>query len=144
MLKVNFYNPNYVGNDDYKFAVIVSRYNGKWVLCKHKNRLTYEIPGGHREKNELIEDAARRELFEETGAASFSLSPVCAYSVENGGMESFGMLYYAMITILGKLPDLEIEKIELFEELPCNNLTYPLIQPKLFEKVRESLKGNYD
>lgn len=37
-----------------KFAVIISKYNGKWVYCKHKERDTYEIPGGHREENEAI------------------------------------------------------------------------------------------
>ncbi|MGX8833333.1 hypothetical protein ACWG0P_03890 [Amedibacillus sp. YH-ame6] len=47
MLKVNFYDT--VDDELYKFAVIVSRYENKWVFCKHKERSTYEIPGGHRE-----------------------------------------------------------------------------------------------
>ena len=50
-----------------KFAVIVSKSNGKWVFCKHKERDTYEVPGGHRENGETILEAAKRELFEETG-----------------------------------------------------------------------------
>ncbi len=140
MLKVNFYDSNHVCNDDCKYAVIVSRYDGMWVFCKHKDRLTYEIPGGHREKNELIEETAKRELFEETGATGFRLSPVCAYAVDSDGKESFGMLYYAEIRTLGKLPDLEIEEIEFFSEIPENQLTYPLIQPKLFAKVKEYLE----
>lgn len=45
-----------------KFAVMVSRHNGKWVLCQHKNRNTYEWPGGHREKGEDILTCAKREL----------------------------------------------------------------------------------
>ena len=32
-----------------KFAVIISKTDNKWVFCKHKERETYEIPGGHRE-----------------------------------------------------------------------------------------------
>lgn len=51
-----------------KFAVIISKHNGKWVFCKHKERNTYEIPGGHREPNEPILETAKRELSEETGA----------------------------------------------------------------------------
>ncbi len=141
MVKVNFYDLNHVGNDDFKFAVIVSRYNDKWVLCKHKERFTYEIPGGHREKDEWIADAAKRELWEETGATDFRLFPVCAYAVETGAEETFGMLYFAEITALGKLPDLEIEQIEFFEKFPAHDLTYPRIQPELFEKVQEFLQG---
>lgn len=41
-----------------KFAVIVSKSNGKWVFCKHKERDTYECPGGHRESGENIDDTA--------------------------------------------------------------------------------------
>ena len=51
-----------------KFAVIISKSMGKWVLCKHKERNTYEIPGGHREEGETIFDTAKRELKEENGA----------------------------------------------------------------------------
>ena len=65
-----------------KFAVIISKANGKWVFCKHKERDTYEAPGGHREKGELILDTAKRELREETGAIDFTIRPICAYSVK--------------------------------------------------------------
>ena len=66
MLEVKFYD----SVDDFllKFAVIVSQSNGKWVFCKHKERDTYEVPGGHREAGESILETAKRELQEETGA----------------------------------------------------------------------------
>jgi len=140
MLNVSFHRS--VDDRLLKFAVIVSEYDGKWVFCKHKERNTYECPGGHRENGESIENAAKRELWEETGAKSFVLTPICAYSVKgNDGVianekETFGMLYYATITSFGTLPPLEIEYIELFEELP-KNWTYPEIQPKLLQKVVE-------
>ena len=44
------------------------------------------------------------------------------------------MLYFADILEFGKLPPLEIEKIELFDQLPTD-WTYPLIQPLLVEQV---------
>lgn len=79
MTKVNFYEN--VDDSLLKFAVIIARHNGKWVFCKHKKRDTWEVPGGHREPEENILDAAKRELYEETGAIDFDLQPICIYSV---------------------------------------------------------------
>ena len=76
-MEVHFYDS--AADEVLKFAVIVSRACGKWVFCKHRDRDTFEVPGGHREDNESIEEAARRELYEETGAVKFSLTPVCVY-----------------------------------------------------------------
>lgn len=138
ILKVNFYNS--IENSLLKFAVIVSKSQGKWVLCKHRERNTYECPGGHRDDGEDILTTAKRELYEETGAIDYSIKQICVYSVYgNDGVienkvETFGMLYYADILKFEKLPNFEMEKIELFDKLP-NNWTYPEIQPKLLEKV---------
>lgn len=133
MLNVNFYES--VKDELLKFAVIVSKHNGKWVFCKHKERNTYECPGGHREENEPIEETAKRELWEETGAVKYRLEPVCVYSVERECEETFGMLYFADIDDFEKLPALEIEKVEFFDGLP-KEWTYPLIQPLLLERVK--------
>lgn len=79
-IEVNFCED--IDDEFLKFAVIVSKTNGKLVFCKHKQRDTYEIPGGHREDGETILEAAKRELMEETGAIEFSISTVCVYSVK--------------------------------------------------------------
>ena len=42
MLEVKFYDT--VDDALLKFAVIISRSNGKGVMCKHKERDTYEVP----------------------------------------------------------------------------------------------------
>ena len=86
-----------------KFAVIISKTDGKWAFCKHKKQNTYEIPGGHREMNEAILDTAKRELHEETGAMNFTIKPICVYSVKgkteinDNDDETYGMLYLADI-----------------------------------------------
>lgn len=138
MIKVNFYELNSVDDEKLAFAVIMSRYKDKWIYVKHKERCTLEIPGGHREANESIEEAASRELYEETGAKKFTLLPVCIYAVEKAYdisyTESFGQLFYAEIEELDKLPESEIEKIQLYDDIP-KDLTYPLIQPFLHNKV---------
>ena len=132
---VRFYET--VEDSKLKFAVILARHNGKWVLCKHRKRDTYEAPGGHREPGETIEEAARRELYEETGATAYKIEPLCVYSVTDEiGEETFGMLYAAEAEEFETELHSEIERIELFEELP-DNWTYPEIQPML---VKEYLR----
>ncbi len=138
MLKVNFYDD--IDDSLLSYAVIISRFSGKWVFCKHKKRNTFEIPGGKREINELIIDTATRELWEETGALNYTIKPVCVYGVSKHNEEDFGMLYYAEIFEFGLLPDMEIEKVVLFDKLPTN-WTYPLIQPLLLEKVNNFIKN---
>lgn len=123
-----------------KFAVIAARSEGKWVLCRHKERTTLEIPGGHREPGESVDQTAARELREETGAEVFSLRPVCVYSVVRDDGESFGGLYYGEISSFGELHS-EIEEIFLLEEPLEGNWTYPEIQPKLLEEVRRRAAG---
>lgn len=150
MVEVKFFEYKEVKDEVLKFAVIVARYKDKWVFCKHRKRATYECPGGHREAGESIISAAERELYEETGALEYCLEPICVYSVfkkdeENekqkgyNNKQSYGMLFYTEIMRFGKLPEMEIEKIELFRKLP-DNWTYPYIQPYLLKKVQE-LKG---
>lgn len=136
MIKVNFYDLNEELDSKLLYAVIMARYKDKWIFVRHKERTTWEIPGGHREENENINNTASRELFEETGAKNFDIKPVCIYSVDKGEGETFGQLFCAEIAYLGELPDSEIGEIKLLDSIP-KKLTYPLIQPHLFKKVEE-------
>ena len=142
MIKVNFYDLNEELDSKLLYAVIMARYKDKWIFVRHKERTTWEIPGGHREENENINNTASRELFEETGAKNFDIKPVCIYSVDNGEGETFGQLFCAEIRRLEELPDSEIGEIKLFDSIP-KNLTYPLIQPHLFKKVEEYYTSNF-
>lgn len=139
MLKVCFHQA--IEDEKIKFAVIAARYKNQWIYCRHRERNTFEIPGGHREVGETIIETAKRELYEETGAIDFELEEITVYSVVNDSIETFGMLFFTEVKELGVLPDLEIEEIQLFDEMP-ETLTYPLIQPLLIEKVKQVLKMN--
>ena len=119
------------------------------MFCKHKERNTYEVPGGHREKGETILETAKRELMEETGAVQFIINSVCVYSVtgknrvNETGDETYGMLYYAEISEFNPKLNSEMEKIELFDELP-EAWTYPDIQPLLVAKVHRRFGESVD
>ena len=119
-----------------KFAVILARHRGQWVFCRHRQRSSWEVPGGHREPGETIAQTAARELREETGAEQFALRPVCVYSVtgktrvNEAGGESFGALFYAEVERFASGLHSEMEQILLTDTLP-RELTYPDIQPLL-------------
>ncbi len=136
MTEVKFYES--IEDELLRFAVIISRTQNKYIFCKHKDRDTWEIPGGHREQGENILDAAKRELYEETGALEFNIEPVCVYSVtapdNYNGEESFGMLFFADIKCFEAELHSEIEKIEIMDELP-KRWTYPDIQPHLINEA---------
>lgn len=140
MVKVQFYDQ--VDDQKLRFAVIVTKANGQWVFCKHRERNTLEVPGGHREPGEDILDTARRELYEETGAVDYSIEPVCVYSVTApgnfDGQETFGMLFYADVKAFEKELHSEIERIVVQNELPAA-WTYPDIQPYLIREVQKRM-----
>ena len=63
----------------YKYVVVLSTYCGKLMLSRHKLRDTWETQGGHVEPGETPMEAARRELYEESGAIRYDIRALCDY-----------------------------------------------------------------
>ncbi|MCZ0703120.1 8-oxo-dGTP diphosphatase [Natronobacillus azotifigens] len=139
-MKIKFFNIGKISEKDLSFAVISANYNGKWVYVKHKDRNSWEIPGGHREPGERIDETAKRELYEETGCKKVDLVPICDYSMDDSINEIFGRLFFAIIKEMGQLPLSEVSEVKLFDNLP-NNLTYLDVQPKLFKTTLSFIKN---
>ena len=122
--------------DNYKYVVVLSEYKGKILLSRHKNRTTWETQGGHIENGEEPIDAAKRELFEESGALDFDIYPLCDYRAGDKETNDFanGVVFRGLIKTLGELPESEMAEIKEFETLP-ENLTYPDITCELFKHL---------
>ena len=117
-----------------RFVVVCSFYRGRYVLSYHSGHQSWETQGGHIEENETPEDAARRELYEESGVKDADLIPVCDYFAYDSEGSSNGRVYAALIRRLGDMPPSEMSRIETFDALP-DNLTYHFVTPVLFQEA---------
>lgn len=118
-----------------KYVVICACYQNQWLFVRHLERTTWEIPGGHIEVGENPDQAAARELKEETGAVEFKLTAISDYSVTMADQTSYGRLYFAEISQMGTLPESEIAEVIQLNSLP-DELTYPDIQPRLLKYLQ--------
>ena len=84
---------------NYKYVVILSESHGKIILSRHKERTTWETQGGHIEAGETPLEAAKRELFEGSGAVDFDIEPICDYRAwdENTLHGANGVVFHAVI-----------------------------------------------
>ena len=138
VLKCRVFPLNYLPS--YKYTVICANYKGKWILSRHKKRDTWETQGGHIEDGETPLEAAKRELFEESGIRDADVYPVCDYWGFNPFRCSNGMVFLAVVHSIGELPESEMQEIGLFDELP-ENLTYPQTSPVLYREAEKVLKS---
>lgn len=132
-IRVTFYDD--LDDAQCTYVVIVAVSAGRLVCCRHRQRSTWELPGGHIEPGESADAAARRELNEETGARQFNIRRLCGYGVSRGGgAPSYGILYFADVLSLGDGLHMEIGEISLRDRMP-EEMTYPEIQPALLRRA---------
>lgn len=105
-------------SQDPKHVWIISRYKDSWLLTKHPSR-GMEFPGGKVEKGERAEEAAVREVYEETGGVVNNLYYVGQYKVAGKSETVVKNVYYAEVSRLEKKQSYhETEGPRLLSELP--------------------------
>ena len=141
MAEIKFFDKGYLSPGPITYVVIGARYRDKWVFVKNRKRAAYEMPAGHVEKGESPEEAAGRELSEESGALKFVYNCINTYSVsDDSGNTLWGRLYMAEVSELGNIIDTdEIEGLELLDSIP-DNTSFPLVLTALFGKLTDSIK----
>lgn len=88
-------------NDKVKHVLVISKYKNFWLFTKHKKR-GLEFPGGKVEADENLEEAAKREVYEETGGQVKSLFRVGQYEICGKDEHFFKAVYFAEIEKLEK------------------------------------------
>ena len=134
-MNVYTYPEGTIARDRLTFSVIFARKDGKWLLCRHRERDTWEFPGGHIEEGETPPDCAQRELFEETGAKGV-FTRIGDYGVERENGIRYGALFLCDIDTVSALPPCSEMAECRFFAVPPENMTYPTIQGPLYRHVQ--------
>ncbi|WP_188735708.1 RNA deprotection pyrophosphohydrolase [Oceanobacillus neutriphilus] len=99
---------------------VICRYKDKWLLTDHKER-GIEFPGGKVESGEAVEQAAVREVMEETGAIVKKLHYIGQYKVDGRRETVIKNVYFAEIDELMPQPTYyETNGPVLLREVPAN------------------------
>ena len=138
-----------IPDEELAYSVVAARHQNKWVCVRLKGRKDWCFPGGGREEGESMEENARRELYEETGALEYDMYPLGIYGVNHldltDNMEihkrySWGGLYAAEIHSFAAIPgEFEIAERRYFEEFPLNNARFPDIMPGMMDWLKENM-----
>ena len=122
----------------YKYVVVLSHTGGKLLFSRHRDRITWETQGGHIEPGETPLDAAKRELYEESGALDFDIDAAFDYRAGDEHGHADGMVFLAHIRSLGDIPESEMAEVRTFDTLPPDEmLTYPGITPTLYRHAKK-------
>ncbi|TXL58167.1 nucleoside triphosphatase YtkD [Cerasibacillus terrae] len=103
-----------------KHVWVICKYNHQWLLTEHKER-GLEFPGGKVEEGETAEQAAVREVKEETGGIVGFLEYIGQYYVNGKNGDVIKNVYFANIEKLIKQDTyFETNGPVLLNEIPTN------------------------
>lgn len=96
---------------------MIAQYSGTFLLVYNRLKTCWELPGGYVDQSETAQEAAERELLEETGQRALSSRPLGLLEVvtETRGENLLGALFYCNIEVLQSFaPNEEIAELALW------------------------------
>ena len=120
-------------------VLVVPVYQEKLLLTCHRER-GWELPGGKIEPGEKAEEAAIREIWEETGAKITEPRQIGEYTVHETGCPSFTKaIFIAKVISLGERPEgFETTDAAIFPI--CINPNKPWFSPYMKDIVFKSIQ----
>lgn len=119
---------------------------GRLLLCQRgiPPRVgTWTLPAGFMERGESVEEAAHREVWEETGIDAEILTPYSIFSVPP--TNELYIIYRARLRAWNDAPGHETQAVGWFlpEEIPWDAIFYPAIRQILERYIDEHAGGAY-
>jgi 8-oxo-dGTP diphosphatase len=111
---------NCIRPDYLQLVAVVPIWQGKVLLIHRQSEPfagMYSVPGGHKEKGESYEEAARRELSEETGIKDSRLIPLTIFIDHEHKLECHGFKFVSEDGLFSEPLDEEQEVVG-WKELP--------------------------
>ena len=94
----------------YKYVVVLSRYQGKYLLSRHKKRTTWETQGGHIEPGETPLQAAKREILRNPGHCGIKSSLCLIIGPEILGENPTAWYFWRKSKSWGRSPKVKWQK----------------------------------
>ena len=137
--KVFYHNPRMI-------AGCIVEHDGKYLMCQRAitpRPGTWTLPAGFMECGETVEQAAAREVWEETGARVEITAPYSIFSVPQ--IDEVYIMFRAQLIEFSDEPGPETMAAKLLspEEIPWDNIFYPAIKDILQRYIDEKAAGTF-
>ncbi|MGB0944728.1 MAG: NUDIX domain-containing protein [Marinomonas sp.] len=137
--KIFYHNPKVI-------AGCIVEHEGKYLMCQRaiKPRTgTWTLPAGFMECGETVEQAAQREVWEETGAKIEIIAPYSIFSVPQ--INEVYIMFRAKLVAFTDEPGPETLAADLLsaDQIPWDNIFYPAIKDILQRYIAEKEQGTF-
>ncbi len=121
-------------------------WNDKILLCKRNiepRKGYWTLPAGYLENNETVEEGARRETEEETGAILTNLQPYRLFDIVH--VSQMYCMFLAELTAPNFHATEESQDVRLFDEadIPWDEIAFPVINTLLHHFFVDRKRGSF-
>ncbi len=118
---------------------VASVRNGKLIFVKRRDKTTVELPRIKFDEKEKPAQAIKKLMIDHLGMTEYNPVFVGAYSVTDGTIVNYGMLYYAEITKVGPFPYGDFSVVYYLDQQPVSDVqwAYPEVDIQLLSKALE-------